>query len=84
MLLPRRGACASRATSTRHGDCFTEALKSKKRSAVILHRALLERARCSEAQGKRALARKDLERILADDATYDGLKEALAELDAAP
>lgn len=64
--------------------CFTEALKSKKRSGVILHRALLERARCYEAEGRRALARKDLERILADDATYDGLKEALAELEDAP
>ena len=57
-----------------------EALKTKQRNPVIRHRAWLERARCYELEGKRSLARKDLERILAEDSTYDGLSEALAEL----
>jgi tetratricopeptide (TPR) repeat protein len=61
-------------------DAFKEALKSKKREPVVRHRALLERARCYEAEGKRALARKDLERILSEDSSYPGLQEALAEL----
>lgn len=60
---------------------FKEALKSKKREAVIRHRALLERARCYEAEGKRGMARKDLERIMAEDSSYAGLREALAALD---
>ena len=59
---------------------FKEALKTKQRNSVIRHRAWLERARCYELEGKRSLARKDLERILAEDSTYDGLAEALAEL----
>jgi tetratricopeptide (TPR) repeat protein len=63
-------------------EALNEALKSKKRADVIRHRALLERARCYELDGKRALARKDLERIMAEDATYAGLHEALAELGA--
>jgi len=32
------------------------------------------------AQGKRAQARKDLERILAEDSTYDDVREQLDEL----
>jgi tetratricopeptide (TPR) repeat protein len=61
-------------------DAFKEALKSKKREPVVRHRALLERARCYEAEGKRALARKDLELILSEDSTYPGLQDALTEL----
>jgi hypothetical protein len=57
-----------------------EALKSKKRAPVVRHRALLERARCYGAEGKRAMARKDLEWIMAEDSTYEGLAAALAEL----
>lgn len=63
-------------------EAFKEALKSKKREAVIRHRALLERARTYEAEGKRGMARKDLERIMAEDASYEGLAEALASLEA--
>lgn len=61
-------------------DCFKHALSSTKRNPIVRHRALIERARCYEAEGKRALARKDLERIMAEDSTYDGLAEAMAEL----
>jgi tetratricopeptide (TPR) repeat protein len=61
-------------------EIFKEALKSKKRQPVVRHRALLERARTYEAQGKRAMARKDLERILAEDSSYEAVSEALADL----
>lgn len=62
-------------------EAFKEALKSKKRAPVIRHRALLERARTYEMDGKRGMARKDLERIMAEDSTYDGLAEALESLE---
>lgn len=62
-------------------ESFKEALKSKKREAVVRHRALLERARCYEAEGKRAMARKDLERIMAEDSSYEGLAESLSALE---
>ena len=57
-----------------------EALRFRSRHPVVRHRAWLERARCYEQEGKRSLARKDLERILAEDSTYPGLTEALDEL----
>ena len=61
-------------------ESFKEALKSKRREAAVRHRALLERARCYEAEGKRGMAKKDLERILAEDAHYEGLRDAIEEL----
>ena len=72
--------CARRSYSRRSRATFREALKSKKRDAVVRHHALHERARTYEAEGKRTMARKDLERIMAKDSTYPGLSEALAEL----
>jgi hypothetical protein len=54
-----------------------EALRSRSRDPAVRHRALLERARTFLAQNQRALARKDLERILGDDAAYPGLQELL-------
>ncbi len=61
-------------------EAFAEALTSRKRAPVIRHRALLERARTYEAEGKRALARRDLERILGEDSHYEGLAEELQAL----
>jgi hypothetical protein len=59
---------------------FREALRFRSRHPVVRHRALLERSRCYERERKFSMARKDLERILAEDSDYPGLAEALAEL----
>ena len=48
-------------------EAFKEALRSRSRAAPIRHFALAERAQNYLAQGKKAQARKDLERILAED-----------------
>jgi tetratricopeptide (TPR) repeat protein len=61
-------------------EALKEALRSRSRAAPIRHLALHERAQNYLAQGKKSMARKDLERILAEDSTYDGLREQLAEL----
>lgn len=61
-------------------EAFKEALKSKSRDAAIRHRALVERAQCYVAEGKPAMARKDLERVMAEDSAYPGLLEALAAI----
>jgi tetratricopeptide (TPR) repeat protein len=58
------------------------ALRSRSRAAPIRHLALAERAQNYLAQGKKAMARKDLERILAEDSAYPGLREQLADLTA--
>jgi hypothetical protein len=42
--------------------------------------ALSERAANYVAQGKNGMARKDLERILAEDSTFEGVRERLADL----
>jgi tetratricopeptide (TPR) repeat protein len=61
-------------------EALKEALRSRSRGAPIRHLALAERAQNYIAQGKKAQARKDLERILAEDSDYPGLQEQLAEL----
>jgi DNA-binding SARP family transcriptional activator len=61
-------------------EALKEALRSRSRAAEIRHLALAERAQNYLAQGKKSQARKDLERILAEDSDYEGVREQLAEL----
>jgi tetratricopeptide (TPR) repeat protein len=61
-------------------EALKEALRSRSRAAPIRHMALAERAQNYLAQGKKGMARKDLERILAEDSSYDGVREKLTEL----
>jgi tetratricopeptide (TPR) repeat protein len=61
-------------------EALKESLRSRSRAAPIRHLALHERAQNYLAQGKRSMARKDLERILAEDSDYDGVREQLAGL----
>jgi tetratricopeptide (TPR) repeat protein len=63
-------------------EALKEALRSKSRAAPIRHMALAERAQNYLAQGKKGMARKDLERILAEDSGYPNVHERLAELTA--
>lgn len=61
-------------------ECYARVTRSRSRSAPVRHRALLERAWCHAAEGRRAQARRDLARIQAEDPTFDGLAEALDDL----
>jgi uncharacterized protein HemY len=61
-------------------EAFKQALRSRSRDATIRHLALAERATNYEAQGKKSMARKDLERILAEDSGFEGVTERLAAL----
>jgi tetratricopeptide (TPR) repeat protein len=61
-------------------EAFKQALRSRSRAAPIRHLALAQRAQNYLAQGKKGQARKDLERILAEDASYEGVREKLSEL----
>jgi tetratricopeptide (TPR) repeat protein len=61
-------------------EVLKEALRARSRAAPIRHLALAERAQNYLAQGKRRQARKDLERILAEDSDYEGVREQLATL----
>jgi Tfp pilus assembly protein PilF len=50
------------------------------RSREVLYRARFERAETYIAMGKKAMAMKDLEKILVDDPNYDGVSAKLASL----
>jgi tetratricopeptide (TPR) repeat protein len=62
-------------------DVLKEAMRRRSMDPEIRRRAYLERASTYVAQGRKAQARKDLERILAEDANYPGLAEAMSMLD---
>jgi predicted Zn-dependent protease len=61
-------------------EALKEALRSRSRAAPIRHLARAERAQNYLAQGKKGMAKKDLERILAEDSSYEGVREQLARL----
>jgi tetratricopeptide (TPR) repeat protein len=61
-------------------EALKAALRSRSRPVEIRHLALSERAANYLAQGKKGMARKDLERILAEDSSYEGVREQLAAL----
>ena len=62
-------------------EAFKEVLRSRSRAAPIRHLALSARAENYLAQGKKGMARKDLERILAEDSSFEGVRDRLAALD---
>lgn len=55
-------------------EAIKEALRSRSRDTAILHLAYSERAKTYLAQGKKGMARKDLERILAADSSFEGVR----------
>lgn len=59
---------------------FKEALKSRSRDPEIRHLGLSERAYTYLAENKKSMARKDLERILGENASYAGVRERLQDL----
>jgi tetratricopeptide (TPR) repeat protein len=61
-------------------ECFKRALAKKDRSEIMKHRAHFERAENYSRMGKKAMAVKDLEKILVDDSDYPDVVEKLAEL----
>lgn len=61
-------------------EAFKEALRFRTRASGVRHRALVERASSYLMQGRNAMARKDLEKVLAEDSDAPGLAAALAQL----
>jgi tetratricopeptide (TPR) repeat protein len=60
------------------------ALRSRTRAVQVRLLALSERSATYAAQGRTSMARKDLERILAEDSVHEGIRERLAELASLP
>lgn len=61
-------------------EAFRQSLARRSQAQAIKHHTLAHRAETYRREGKRAMARKDLERILADDPSFPGLSAALAEV----
>ncbi|WP_202948538.1 DUF4236 domain-containing protein [Nitrolancea hollandica] len=61
-------------------EAFKEALRSRSRDGAIRMLAWYERASLYASQGKQALVRRDLERIIAVDSTYKDVRIQLAAL----
>lgn len=81
LLLVFRGA-AMRELGFHDGalEALREALRLRSRTAPVRNLARFERAETYLAQGKRGMARKDYERLLAEDGAFPGLRERLDEL----
>jgi len=62
-------------------ECFKRALKIQKvLPEALVHRVLFERAESYALMGKKAMAIKDLEKILVDDPDYPEVEKKLNEL----
>lgn len=59
-------------------ESLKEALRLRSRPVELRNLALVERGKTYLAEGKKALARKDFEKVLADNSAFDGLPELLA------
>lgn len=62
-------------------ECFKRVLKEQKNlPEALVHRTLFERAESYALMGKKAMAIKDLEKILVDEPSYPEVEKKLAEL----
>lgn len=61
-------------------EALREALRPRSRPTELRNAAYLERGRTYLAQGKEGMARKDLEKVLAADASIPGVRELLDSL----
>ena len=61
-------------------ECLKQAIAKRTRSEIVLNRGLWERAYTYERMGKKAMAKKDLEKILSREPGYSGLAERLSAL----
>ena len=63
-------------------EAFKMALRAPSRSARVRHLALIERARTLAAMGRKAPARKDVGKVLAEDSTNEAAQALSRELSA--
>ncbi len=80
LLIQRGAALRELGFRTASREALREALRVRSRPTALRHRALVERGQTYVAEGKLALARKDFERVLAEDSSYPGLAEHLGSL----
>lgn len=84
LLIQRAIAFRGQGLTDAAQEVLKMALRSRSRAVQVRLLALSERAANYAAQGRTSMARKDLERILAEDSAYAGIRERLAELAGLP
>ena len=62
-------------------ETLRDALRSSKRDSAILARALIERAYAYLGERKKAQAKKDAEKVMAQDRSHPLLSELMAAID---
>ena len=78
-LLMQRGAALRELSFYDAGtEALKEALRVRSRPSELKNLALIERGKTYLAAGKKRLARKDFERVMADDSRFEGLSELIA------
>ncbi|WP_315092748.1 hypothetical protein [uncultured Cellulomonas sp.] len=80
LLVQRAVALREQGSPGAAREALKEALRIRSRPAALRHLALVERAYTYLAEGKKAMARKDLEKVMAENSAYPGLAAAVAEL----
>jgi tetratricopeptide (TPR) repeat protein len=80
-LLTQRGQALRQLGQPGAGrEAIKEALRVRSRPGQLRHAALIERAHCYMADGNTRMARKDLDKVYAEDSRYPGLRAALDAL----
>lgn len=80
LLVQRGRAFREQGMHTAARETLKEALRLRSRSADLRLPALVERGLSYLAEGKKAMARKDFERVVAEKGDYPGMTEMLATL----
>ncbi|WP_218028829.1 DUF4236 domain-containing protein [Microbacterium saccharophilum] len=78
LLIQRGGALREQGYAEASREALKEALRIRSRPTELRNLALVERGKTYLSENKRAMARKDFERVMADSADWPGLDELIA------
>jgi len=78
LLIQRGRALREQGYGEASREALKEALRIRSRPSELRNLALIERGKTYLSENKKAMARKDFERVMADDASYPGLHDLIA------
>jgi tetratricopeptide (TPR) repeat protein len=81
LLIQRGRALREQGYPDASRESLKEALRVRSRPAELRNLALIERGKTYLSENKKAMARKDFEKVMADNADYPGLADLIGSLD---
>jgi tetratricopeptide (TPR) repeat protein len=78
LLIQRGAALREQGYADASRESLKEALRVRSRPSELRNLALIERGKTYLSENKKAMARKDFERVMADHAGYPGLQDLIA------